>query len=168
MRSPLLELDVMNSVSFVSGNRSIGLNQFHLEWCPKYRKAALKPPLVRELVEKSILETARVYKIIIHSMHIGIDHIHLFVSLPFTMSISMAFQLFKGRCSKEIFAAFPSFRKTFRNGQFWSPGKFCRSISNVKAETIRYYIENHQFRELNQSIKEARAEAEQTRISVFF
>lgn len=158
----------MNSVSFVSGNRSIGLNQFHLEWCPKYRRAALKSPPVRELVEKSLLETARLYNVIIHSMHVGANHIHLFVSLPFTMSISKAFQLFKGRCSKEIFAAFPSFRKTFRKGHFWSPGKFCRSISNVKADTIRHYIENHQFKDLNQSIHEARAEAEQTRISVFF
>ena len=158
----------MNSVSFVSGNRSVGLNQFHLEWCPKYRKAVLENSPVRELVEKSILETARIYKIVIHSMHVGADHVHLFVSLPFTLSISMAFQLFKGRCSKELFASFPSFRKIFRNGHFWSPGKFCRSISNVKAETIRHYIENHQFKELNESIHDARAEAEQMRLSSFF
>jgi putative transposase len=158
----------MNNVSFVSGNRSIGLNQFHLEWCPKYRRAALKSPLVRELVEKSILETARVYKIIIHSMHVGADHTHLFVSRPFSMSVSKAFQLFKGRCSKELFETFPSFRKMFRKGHFWSPGKFCRSISNVKAQTIRNYIENHQFKELNNSIQEAKAEAEQLKLSSFF
>jgi putative transposase len=84
------------------------------------------------------------------------------------MSVSKAFQLFKGRAAKELFKAFPSFRKTFRKGHLWSPGKFCRSISNVKADTIRNYIEKHNFKELNRSIKDAISEAEQTRITSFF
>ena len=158
----------MTSLSFISGNRSIGLNQFHLEWCPKYRKDVLKNEPVLKLVEESLITTAKTYKIIIHNLHVSADHIHLFVSLPFNMSVSKAFQLFKGRSSHELFTAFPRFRSIFRNGHFWSPGKFCRSISNVKADTIQHYIENHQFKELNESIHEARAEAEQMRLSSFF
>ncbi|MHA2303023.1 MAG: IS200/IS605 family transposase [Candidatus Thorarchaeota archaeon] len=158
----------MNSVSFVSGNRSVGLNQFHLEWCPKYRKKAFKHMSTVQLTQDSLLRTARLHKIIIHSLHIGVDHIHLFVSLPFNMSVSKAFQLFKGRAAKELFEAFPSFRKIFRKGHLWSPGKFCRSISNVKADTIRNYIEKHDFKELNRSIKDAISEAEQTRLTSFF
>jgi putative transposase len=157
----------MNSASFVSGNRSIGLNQFHLEWCPKYRKAFMQGQLTKA-VEASIIQTAATYKIIIHNMHVGPDHIHLFVTLPFNMSVSFAFQLFKGRSSHELREAFPHLKETFRKGHLWSPGKFSRSISNVKAETIRHYIRNHQFRELNDSIHAARAEAEQMRLSSFF
>jgi putative transposase len=75
-------------------------------------------------------------------------------------------------CSKgvhlELREAFPQLKEVFRKGHLWSPGKFCRSISNVKAETIRHYIENHQFKELNQSIQAARNEAEQMRLSSFF
>lgn len=167
-RSPLLEFDVMSSVSFISGNRSVGLNQFHLEWCPKYRKKAFKHLSVIQFIQHSLLKTAQLNKIVIHSLHIGYDHIHLFVSLPFNMSVSKAFQLFKGRAAKELFEAFPSFRRIFRGGHFWSPGKFCRSISNVKADTIRNYIERHDFKGLNESIRDARSEAEQTRITSFF
>jgi putative transposase len=157
----------MSSGNFVSGNRSVGLNQFHFEWCPKYRNDAMESPNVVKMLEQSIINTAQQYKIVIHSMHVASDHVHLFVSLPFDLSVSMAFQLFKGRSAHELFAAFPSFRQIFRKGHFWSPGKFCRSISNVKAETIRNYIENHQFKELNQSIKEAKVEAEQMRLVSF-
>lgn len=157
----------MTSGNFVSGNRSVGLNQFHFEWCPKYRRDAFEFPATVRFLEQSLIRTARVYKIIIHNMHVAADHVHLFVSLPFDLSVSKAFQLFKGRSAHELFAAFPSFRTIFRKGHFWSPGKFCRSISNVRADTIKNYIENHQFKELNQSIKEAEKEAAQLRLSEF-
>jgi putative transposase len=165
--SPPLELSAMTSGNFVSGNRSVGLNQFHFEWCPKYRINAFEYPNAVHFVEQSLIRTAQMYKIIIHSMHVASDHIHLFVSLPFDLSVSKAFQLFKGRSAHELFAAFPSFRKVFKRGHFWSPGKFCRSVSNVKADVIRRYIEGHQFKELNQSIKEAGKEAAQMRLAAF-
>jgi len=157
----------MSSVNFVSGNRSVGLNQFHFEWCPKYRKPFMKKELVG-FTEASLIRTARMYRIIIHNLHVGADHIHLFVSLPFEMSVSEAFRLFKGRSSHELRKAFSYLKEKFRKGHLWSPGKFCRSISNVKAQTIKNYIENHQFKELNQSIHEARAESEQMKLVSFF
>jgi|GEM_PF-1121534 len=157
----------MSSGNFVSTNRSVGLNQFHFEWCPKYRIDAFDNGNVIAFVEQSLIKTAQHYKIIIHNLHVAIDHIHLFVSLPFDLSVSMAFQFFKGRSAHELFAAFPSFRSIFRKGHFWSPGKFCRSISNVKAETIRHYIEDHKFKELKQTMKEAKVEAEQMRLVSF-
>lgn len=156
----------MNSVSFVSGNRSIGLNQFHFEWCPKYRKAIMINE-IKILIEQNIIETAQKYKILIHSMEVADDHVHLFVTLPFDLSVSKAFQLIKGRSAKKVFESFPQLRAIVGK-HLWSPGKFCRSISNVKASTIRHYIESHKFKELNETIQAARAEAEQMRLSSFF
>ncbi len=157
----------MSSVNFISGNRSIGLNQFHFEWCPKYRKEILNDKGISEFVKGSLRKTAYTYKITIHNLHVSKDHIHLFVSLPFDLSVSKAFQYFKGRSAKELFECFPFLREIFTKGHLWSPGKFCRSISNVKSETIKHYIENHKFKELNESIHEARKEAEQMRLCSF-
>jgi len=142
-------------------------NQFHLEWCPKYRKDFMKKEFI-PFIEKSLIFTSQKYGIVIHNLHVGSDHIHMFVSLPFDMSILEAFRFLKGRSSYELRKAFPQLKDTFKKGHLWSPGKFCRSISNVKAHTIKNYIENHQFKELNQSIKEAKTEAEQMRLSSFF
>jgi len=157
----------MTSVNVVSGNRSVGLNQFHFEWCPKYRHDVLSSG-IQKFVEESLIRTAKLYGIMVHSLHVGADHVHLFVSLPFDMSVSYAFQLLKGRSAYELFKAFPALRQIFRKGHLWSPGKFCRSISNVKAETIRNYIEKHQFRELNDSMRAAKDEARQMQLSSFF
>ena len=157
----------MSSVSFVSGNRSVGLNQFHLEWCPKYRKAILYGGVMK-LIEQSLIRTAAEYGIIMHNLHVSADHLHMFASLPFEMSVSEAFRLFKGRSAREVFQAYPELRQAFSKGHFWSPGKFCRSISNVKAATIKRYIENHQMKELNHSIVEARQEADQMRLCTYF
>lgn len=157
----------MSSVSFVSGNRSIGLNQFHLEWCPKYREAVLYGGVLKT-IESSIIQTAAKYRILLHNLHVSADHVHMFASLPFDMSVSKALQLFKGRSAREVFLAYPELRETFRKGHFWSPGKFCRSISNVKASTIQHYIKNHELKELHQSIRDARVEAEQMRLCTYF
>lgn len=145
----------------------MGLNQFHLEWCPKYRKAVMVEEM-RQFLWQNFVETAREYKILIHSMEIAPDHVHLFVSLPFNCSPSEAVRLLKGRSSHAVFAAFPALRETFRKGHFWSPGKFCRSISNVRADVVKRYIERHQFKELNQSIHDAKNEAKQALLSCFF
>ena len=123
---------------------------------------------VKTLIEQSLVEAAQKYKILIHAMEVDDDHVHPFVSLPFDMSVSKAFQLFKGRSSYAVFQVFPHLRSTLTKGHFWSPGKFCRSISNVKADTVRHYIEKHQFKELNQTIHAAREEIEQLRLSGFF
>ena len=156
----------MTSGNFVSGNRSIGLNQFHFEWCPKYRKPFMGG-IYMSFIEASLIKTAQLNKIVIHQMHVGTDHVHLFISVPFDLSVSEAFRQFKGRSSHELRQAFPELKDVFKKGHLWSPGKFSRTISNVKAETIKHYIENHQFKELNVSIKEARTEAAQMRLSSF-
>lgn len=152
----------MTGGNFISGNRIVGLNQFHFEWCPKYRKPFMKGELPG-FIEASLVKTAHQYGIIIHNI-VSADHIHLFVTLPFDMSVSEAFRLFKGRSSYNV--SMPEGNLQERASLV--PGKFCRSISNVKAEAIRHYIEKHQFKELNAPIREARAEAERMRLSSFF
>ncbi len=74
-------------------------------------------------------------------MEISPDHRHMSVNLPPTLAV--AIQLFKGRSSKAIFAACPSFRNMFRKGHFWSRGSFYRSVSNVGADTIYRHITEH-------------------------
>ena len=100
------------------------------------------------------METAKEYKIQIFAMEISIDHIHMFVNLPGTFGPAVAIQLFKGRSSKAIFAACPSFRNIFRKGHFWSRGSFYRSVSNVGADTIYRYITEHRSKELSTSVVE--------------
>ena len=80
----------------------------------------------------------------IYELHIGFDHIHLFVEMPPTMSVSMALQLFKGYSAFKLFKKHPWLRNHFRKGHFWSPGKFFRSVGNTTTEAVAHYITSSQ------------------------
>ena len=157
----------MSSVNFVSGNRSVGLNQFHFEWCPKYRKNILEND-IRKFLMQTLIQIATKYKILIHSMEVAGDHVRLFLSIPFDMSVSKAFQYLKGISAHELFEKFSWLRNIFTEGHLWSPGKFCRSVSNVTSGTIVKYIEGHKEKELRQSMEQVREEAKQMKFFSFF
>ena len=157
----------MNSGNFRSINHGVGLNQHHLEWCPKYRYKCMRQERIAKELSDILTEIAQEKGIIIHSMAIGIDHVHLFVSLPFSMSVSQALQFLKGGSSYRMFRLHPNFRKRYPKGHFWSVGHFSRSISNVTAKAVKNYIENHDDERLSQTIEEAKVEAKQLQLSEF-
>ena len=157
----------MTSGNFVHGNHSLGINAFHLEWCPKYRYSFLSGAYVKKILTESLMETAEKYKFQILALEIAADHLHIFVSLPPQLSVSFAVQLMKGRSSRAIFKACPSFRNFYHMGHFWSKGKFFRSVSNVGASTVFRYISEHKTKELNDTVKSARQEAQQMNLLAF-
>jgi len=125
-------------------NHGVGQNAYHLVWKPKYAKDPFKFDLVRMDCEQILYEIARKYDFEIYELQVMPDHVHLFVEVPPTMSVSKTLQLFKGISSFKLFRQHPWLRKYFTKGHFWSPGKFFRSVGNVTAETIQHYISQSQ------------------------
>ena len=78
------------------------------------------------------------------------DHVHCFVEVPPTMSVSKALNLLKGYSSYKLFQKHRWLRAYFRKGHLWSPGKFFRSVGNVTAEAIKNYIAQSNRAALNQ------------------
>ena len=121
-----------------------GQNAFHFVWKPKYAKDPFKFVKLRDFCEEVLREVAVKYKFEIYELSVQPDHIHLFVEIPYTMSVSKALQLFKGYSAYRIFKQHPWLRNHFMKGHFWSPGKFFRSVGNVTSETIQHYISSSQ------------------------
>jgi putative transposase len=142
----------MASENFVRRPHSVGINAFHLEWCPKYRYKVLGGDWLRKVLTESICKTAEKYSIQIFAMEISTDHPHMFVNLPGMLAPSQAINLFKGRSARAIFEQCPSFRSIYRAGHFWSRGSFYRSVSNVGADTIYRYITEHRSKEITESV----------------
>ena len=132
----------MNSGNFESKNHSLGLSQYHLEWCPKYRYNALRSVHVKEFLKQKFIEIADKYRMQIHASSIEDDHVHIFVSIPISLSVSNSVKLLKGISSHEIFKKFSGFKMRYRRGNFWSRGFFFRSVSNVTSSAIDHYIKN--------------------------
>jgi len=127
-----------------SRKHSFGQNAFHFVWKCKYAKDALKFYGIRMDCERFIHEVAVKHGCEIYELHIAVDHIHLFVELPPTMSVSRALQLFKGYSSFKLLKKHPWLRKYFTKGHFWSPGKFFRSVGNTTMEAVQHYITSSQ------------------------
>jgi len=120
---------------------SVGQNAFHLVWKPKYASNFLRFEAVNKVCIGSIRLVALQYKMEIYELQVMPDHIHLFVELPPTISVSKALQLFKGISSRILRRRFKFLTKI---PMIWSRGKFFRSVGNVSFETIQRYIRESQ------------------------
>ena len=156
----------MNSANFTNIKHMVGVNEWHFEWCTKYRYNCMRNPNVNKEIEKLIRQAAEEHKIVIKEMAVAVDHIHISAAIPFTMSPCSALHLLKGRSAYLTFRRFPNFRKRYPKGHFWSKGKFGRSMSGVISTVVDGYIENQQFDKLSESIKHA--EIEQKNILNYF
>jgi putative transposase len=121
-------------------SHSVGQNSYHLVWKPKYCWDIFKFPWVQKDCTAILNEAALRYNIQIYELEVMEDHIHIFVEIPPTMSVSKALNLLKGFSSYKLFQKQPWLRSYFRKGHLWSPGKFFRSVGNVTAEAIKNYI----------------------------
>lgn len=70
-------------------------------------------------------------------MEVMPDHVHLFISIPITLSISKVVQQLKGYSSyitrKQL--------KLYKYKGFWSSGYFCESVGHISQDTIKKYID---------------------------
>jgi putative transposase len=121
-------------------SHAVGQNSYHLVWKPKYAWDIFKFPWVKKDCEEILNEASVRYGLKIYEMEVMLDHVHVFVEIPPTMSISKALNLLKGYSAYQLFRKQPWLRAYFRKGHLWSPGKFFRSVGNVTAEAIKNYI----------------------------
>ena len=105
---------------------------------------------MKEFLIQTFDAIAQKYGIVVHTKAIADDHVHLFVSIPITLSVSGSVKLLKGISSHEIFKRFEGFRMRYRKGNFWSRGYFFRSVSSVTSGAVKKYIENQQHDKLNE------------------
>jgi len=122
-------------------SHSVGQNCYHLVWKTKYSYPIFKSKAYRKVCEGALRQVALNYAFYIHELQVMPDHIHLFVDLPSTMTVSKAMQLFKGISSRMLRRRFSYLREY---ECLWSPGKFFRSVGNVTADVIQNYIKYSQ------------------------
>ena len=115
--------------------------QYHVIWCPKYRKDIFKDEGLRgytwELFEKIGAE----YGVRIAAMEIADDHVHLLMMIPPKLSVAEVVGAFKSISAREVFKRFPSVKKQLGAGELWRDGYFVKSVgSGVTKENVKEYI----------------------------
>ena len=112
--------------------------QYHLVWCPKFRRGVLTGDIAQALDE--LLHTkASELGVRIFSLAIRADHVHLFVSGTPTLAVNQLVRHFKGFTAHELRKRFPELKS--RLPSLWSRSYFAGSIGQASDEAVRRYIE---------------------------
>jgi putative transposase len=117
--------------------------KYHFVWIPKYRKGILTPEIA-EYAKQVFGKIAEEYDLIIDTVGIVEDHVHIFLEAPPRLSPSRIVQILKSISARELFREFPRLRRDLWGGQLWSDGYFVRAVGDqVTGDVIRRYIEYH-------------------------
>jgi len=111
---------------------------------PKYRYRIFSNGQVKKDCESILNNICMEHGYKIHAMEIVEDHVHLFLELYPSVSLSKVVQYLKGGSSYRLFRLHPELKKRYWGGCLWSSGKFFRSVGNVTADTIKHYIKESQ------------------------
>lgn len=113
--------------------------QYHVIFCPKYRRKVLLPPLDDRLKEL-LLEKQEAYDYSVMAMEIMPDHIHLLLDVDPRIGIVSIVGKIKGYTSHIIRKEFPWMKK--RLPSLWTRGKFIASVGSVTLEVVQKYIDS--------------------------
>ena len=134
----------MKKLELNSYSHGYGQITYHIVLVPKYRHKIFYGSVMKADCEKVIrgICDRKGYKVV--SIHIGDDHVHLFLEFHPTDTLSGVIKQLKGESAVLLFRLHPELRKKLWNGNLWSAGKFYRSVGNVTADTIKHYINESQ------------------------
>ena len=113
------------------------LINYHLIWCPKRRKKVLVGE-VRERLGEILRQVAQEKGVVILSLSINPDHVHLFVSCYPQLPVHKLVKAFKGRSSRVLRREFPHLLKL---PSLWTNSYFVSTAGNVSSKIIQRYIE---------------------------
>ena len=114
--------------------------QYHIVCIPKYRKRQLYGQLRMDVRE--IIKTLCNYKDVeIVEGAVCIDHVHLCVSIPpkMSMSVSNFMGYLKGKSTLMIYDRHPELQSKWSKA-FWARGYYVATVGNITEDAIKKYI----------------------------
>lgn len=112
--------------------------QYHVIFCPKYRRRVLNPPLDARL-KALILEKQEIYGYRVMEMDVMPDHVHLLLDVNPQIGIAKIVGQIKGYTAHMLRTEFPWLKK--RLPSLWTRSKFVSSVGSVTLEVVKRYIE---------------------------
>lgn len=127
----------------ISYSSSLGRAEYHISFIPKYRHKIFVFRQIKAACELCFYSIAEQYGFNIKELGFDIDHLHMILSLPPSMSIAKAIQLLKGISSRKLFKTFPWLKqKFFWSGNLWSGAYYFDSLGRTTTEVMQQYVKN--------------------------
>lgn len=125
------------SMDYKHNRTSVTMINYHIVFCPKYRRHILVGKIkdrLEEIMQNVALENGWE----ITAKEVMPDHVHLFVSANVKSKPESVVKRFKGRSSRYLRKEFPELLKM---PTLWTRSYFLATAGNVSASTIKKYIE---------------------------
>jgi len=120
-------------------NNSVVNINYHIIWCPKYRRKVLVDG-VDERLKAILRDIALELECSVQSMEVMPDHVHVFLKGTPTLPVHLIVKNLKARSSKILREEFPHLKSQLNT--LWTRSYYCETIGCISEENIRKYIEN--------------------------
>ena len=115
--------------------------QYHIVFAPKYRRQIIygKYKAAIGKILRRICERCEGVEII--EGEVCPDHVHMLVSIPPKMSVSVFMGYLKGKSATIIFQKWGNMKFAYRNREFWCKGYYVDTVGK-NAKAIQEYVAN--------------------------
>jgi putative transposase len=133
-------MQIQNSDKIYHSDHSIVYScQYHVVFCPKYRRSVLVDGIDVRLREL-IFEKQQEYLYTVIDVEVLPDHVHMILDVDPRLGISDIIGKIKGYTAHTLRAEFPGLRS--RLPSLWTRSKFVSSVGAVSLDIVKRYIEN--------------------------
>ena len=127
----------------VKSCHSVGESNYHISFCPKYRRDIFVDKYVKKMFFELCTQIARDKGLLLLAVNAGPDHVHLFVGNCRKYTVGTIVKYFKGITAKRMRehpVAGQIIRKKLWKDAVWSRGYFYRSIGSTTNQAMEYYV----------------------------
>ena len=128
----------MKSDGYIHKEGLVYKNQFHVIFCPKYRRKVLVGGIDERLKEILPEEAAKLQAEIL-SLEVMPDHVHLFLTCDPRLLLHRIIKQLKGASARRLRMEFPELKSPLPC--LWTRSYFCCPVGHISEATIRRYIE---------------------------
>jgi len=132
-------MDIKNTKKkYKTGNHLVYSCQYHVIFCPKYRRSVLVGGIdtrLKELIKSK--ESDFGYEVL--DIEVMPDHVHMILDVNPKIGIFSIVSKIKGYTSRELRLEFPALVK--RLPTLWTQSKFISSVGAVSLEVVKKYIQ---------------------------
>jgi putative transposase len=122
-----------------SSNNVVYRCNYHVVWCPKYRRRVIAGD-VEDRLKQIIREVCAERDAPIEAIETMPDHVHLLVVCDPQFGIHRLVKQIKGRSSRLLRAEFPELKS--RIPTLWTNSYFVATTGGATLEVIKRYVEN--------------------------
>lgn len=133
----------MNETKYKYTKTTVSLINYHIVFCPRYRRKIFNIEGVEERFKKLVVDECKKQNIDIIAIECDTDHVHIFLSAWPQQSIPWIVKQIKGATSKKLREEFP---KLSNMPNLWTRSYLVSTASVVSSGTIRKYVEQQKKR----------------------